>query len=118
MTMTRRRIIFASLALLLAAFVVAVQRDNFLRRWLLPSRNVPPTLAKRIGDFHVERVSFAEAVLAVERVAGKRMNFSESGRRVIDPFDPVTIDLHDATVEDAVCALLARTTSALPVTIK
>ena len=75
--MTRRFAIFAAVALLAGA-AVAVQHDTFLRRWLLPKRELPPTLARRIGDFRVERVAFPEAVIAVGQAAGKRVNFSES----------------------------------------
>jgi hypothetical protein len=110
------RILFSGLVVLVAATVIAVQHDTFLRRWLLPERQLPPTLARRIGDFHVHRVSFDEAVIAVGRAAGKRLNFSESGSRVVEP--TVTIDLRDATVEEVIRALLARTTSSWGVFLK
>src|SRR3954454_23043026 len=44
--MTRRRIILAAVALLLAAFVMAVQRDTFVRRWCLPT---PPPATRAAG---------------------------------------------------------------------
>jgi hypothetical protein len=92
--MTRRRIILAALALLLAAFVIAVQRDTFVRRWCLPT---PPPATRAAGpldqvidEFEVDDARMLEKIRELERRSGVRIFVSDySGRtRRIYPTTP------------------------------
>src|SRR4051812_36365665 len=79
--MTRRRIILAAVALLLAAFVMAVQRDTFVRRWCLPT---PPPATRPAGpldqvieEFEIDDARVAEKVRELERRSGARIRVSD-----------------------------------------
>src|SRR4051794_32150609 len=78
--MTRRRIILAAVALLLAAFVMAVQRDTFVRRWCLPT---PPPATRAAGpldqvieEFEIDDTrDFADRLIVVERLIDPDQRF-------------------------------------------
>src|SRR3954467_13749940 len=75
--MARRRIILAAVALFLAAFVMAVQRDTFVRRWCLPT---PPPATRAAGpldqgieEFEIDDARGWENVHELERRSGVRI---------------------------------------------
>src|SRR3954463_12563102 len=81
--MTRRRTIFASLALLLTTFVIAVQHDTFVRRWCLPAPQ-PSTrplgrLDQVIDEFQIDDSRLEGMLRELERRSGARLRDSEYG---------------------------------------
>src|SRR4029450_4935618 len=101
--MTRRRIILAAVALLLAAFVIAVQRDTFVRRWCLPTP--PPAtrpagpLEQGIEEFEIDEARGGEKLRELELRSSVRIRVSEP--LYADPWEiePLRCTIRRATVE-------------------
>src|SRR4051812_15567107 len=112
--MTRRRIILAAVALLLAAFVMAVQRDTFVRRWCLPT---PPPATRAAGpldqvieEFEIDDSRGAKTLRELERRSGVNVGPERSWVQDADQVLPQrnACTIRRATVEQ----LLARIFSA------
>src|SRR4051812_1487997 len=91
--MTRRRIILAAVALLLAAFVMAVQRDTFVRRWCLPT---PPSATRPAGpldqvidEFKIDDTHRMKMVHELVRRCGVRLRESDAAFIAGDAANPV-----------------------------
>src|SRR3954467_473295 len=101
--MARRRIILAAVALFLAAFVMAVQRDTFVRRWCLPT---PPPATRAAGpldqvieEFKIDPARGWENVRELERRSGVRIRESDYlTTTVLDETSP-PCTIRRATVE-------------------
>jgi hypothetical protein len=88
--MTRRRrihrlLLFAAIG----GIVIAVQRDTFLRRWLVPPPQPRPLLDKVVPFIHFEQTVDARPIEHLAKVAGMHIELPAGSRVDLTPSDRI-----------------------------
>jgi hypothetical protein len=105
-----RRAAWPMLLLLAAAFVVAVQRDTFVRRWLVPAETPGrANLRKVIPEVQIAGATFEQAATEIGRLAGVTVVVDHSARAALGRDEQrFEVRLTNVTLDDALAALLAQ----------
>ncbi len=91
---------------LAAAFVVMVQRDTFVRRWLVPSQPSPtPMLDRNVPEISFDTTSFNEAVTHLAQVSGTRVS-SYVSKRPVDEGTQFRRTFHNYSVRRLLWAII------------
>jgi hypothetical protein len=80
-------------AAVLVALLVAVQRDTFVRRWMLPAATAEVKLRQVLPEVRIEHATFAQAVAELSRLAGVPIDVDPDLLKHLSPDDPL-LDLH------------------------
>jgi hypothetical protein len=107
-----RRLFLLSIGLLLL-FGFTIQRDTFLRRWLLPTTPDSPLLDRRIEQISFSTDSFDAAIAHLSQSAGVRIEYSTLERPLDqgrlyggDRQRPFVRTFRDASVDRVLRAIL------------
>src|SRR5688500_5656819 len=109
--MTRGRFIFLFVLLLIGVFVVAVQRDTFVRRWLVRPPPHRPLLDRVLGHVPFSSPIYDEAIAQLSRAANVRIEYFATLRSSPDitaraaPL-PLVRSFQNATVERILYAII------------